>query len=298
MWKKDKQTISSGNDSANIQVGRDLNLYIGENTGCNSPADASNSTIEISLFEQYDFKWEPGYGDVSLLRPEQYGVEFHPEAKSTVDELVSWAKDKTASMALKVFVGPAGSGKTRLMLEVCHRLNENKWVSGFIRSNPPVDEDKELNKWWSDCSSNSFLVIDYAEARPSEVVSLLKSINRNKPHSLVRVILIARNIESWWYELMLKNSLVRAYSESDRFSGVTIIKELGNNDYRRCSIFTQAVYGYAKKLGCEIPSQVPDSPPKFIKETNGEPLYIHLSAISFLRSETPKSLFTTVHFLK
>ncbi len=296
MWKKDKQSIRSGGDSVNIQAGRDINLVLPQLARGQTHADENNFYSENFIFETNDFIWEPGFGDASLLRPEQYAVEFHREAEDSVIELLSWAADNRKNTTLQVIIGPAGSGKTRLMLEVCRILSDKNWQAGFLRTTPPVKDDKEFNSWWHQNTSNCFLVVDYAEARPSEVVALLQSVKRNRPPYIVRIILLARNTQGWWYELMLKNRFVRIFAESNRFSGVKKIKAFGDQEKAGKSIFLQAINGYAKKLRCKVPDETQTNPPAFLKETNGEPLYIHLAAIAFLRGEKPESLNELLHF--
>lgn len=231
-----------------------------------------------------------------MLRPEQCGADFHPEAEGDLNQLLNWALKNKIDTLVQIIVGTAGSGKTRLMQEVCRRLMDQEWITGFLRSSPPANSSKEFEYFWSAVTSNCLIVIDYAESRPSEVSALLRSVINRHRSSLIRIVFLARNTQGWWYEQLLKDRLVLALAESHKFSGEMIVNAFGAQRDDRQSIFLQALESYAKKLGCSIPDERLIKPPEFLEETNGEPLYIHLAAIAYLRGENPKTLQELLHF--
>ena len=62
--------------------------------------------------------WRPELSDIYLLRAEYGVVPFHEQRRPEVDRLLAWC-EADAQMAVRVVTGAGGTGKTRLMIELC-----------------------------------------------------------------------------------------------------------------------------------------------------------------------------------
>ncbi len=77
-----------------------------------------------------------------LLRPEKCIVPFHGFRQPLLQEVLDWALAEQPRVALRLEVGPGGSGKTRLMIEASRLLKaEHGWESTFLfqRARCPPD---------------------------------------------------------------------------------------------------------------------------------------------------------------
>jgi hypothetical protein len=87
---------------------------------------------------------------------------------------------KRRDLSLKVITGAGGSGKTRLAVELCEEMKKRTWTVGMpkIRWDGPDMEPLLAEQ------ASRLIVIDYAEARPDEVVTLLPPLaasSRRRP---------------------------------------------------------------------------------------------------------------------
>jgi hypothetical protein len=89
--------------------------------------------------------------------------------------------------------GDAGSGKSRLALELCRQV-DGEWHAGFLSRT-----EKQFN--WSHFlpRRKSLIVIDYVASRAAEVGEIVLTLARassfTKP---VRILLVEREKSSWW----------------------------------------------------------------------------------------------------
>lgn len=90
--------------------------------------------------------------------------------------------------------GHAGSGKSRLALELCRQVGEG-WHAGFLSRT-------EANFKWSQFSPSrkSLIVIDYVASRAAEVGEIVLTLSRASSTFTmpVRLLLIEREKSSWW----------------------------------------------------------------------------------------------------
>ena len=102
--------------------------------------------------------------------------------------------DSAPKFSWWLVTGAAGSGKSRLALELC-RDAEPEWHAGFLSRT-------EKNFKWSQFrpSRKTLIVIDYVVSRAAEVGEAVLTLSRlsssfTKP---VRVLLVERGKDSWW----------------------------------------------------------------------------------------------------
>ena len=134
--------------------------------------------------------------DSMLLRAESRVVRFHHLRGPLRDAIIRWAIERDKPIKLRLQAGRGGAGKTRLLIEVCEKLeNQNGWRAGFIdRSQSTTIGLPELLREGKPC----LLVLDYAETRSSEIVELVRVAVHAKESPPLRLVLLARDGGDWW----------------------------------------------------------------------------------------------------
>ena len=127
----------------------------------------------------------------------RYGVvPSHPAREPAVEGLLTWCEGDEA--LVRLLVGPAGTGKTRLAAEVASRLAARGWLTGFV---PHIEQPVGALARLTDRGDPVFLVVDYAETR-SDLAGLLAAVAAAEERgTAVRVLLLARASGDWWEQL-------------------------------------------------------------------------------------------------
>ena len=143
-------------------------------------------------------RWSPDIHPPSaLLRPAYQVVDFEGRSDDLAD-LSAWC-DSDARLAVRLYTGAGGMGKTRLMLELCRRLAANRWRAGFLTASPstlPPTWAAELTSAWTP----TVVVVDYAETKRQQTLDLLAAAVTHQGPRL-RCVLLARAAADWWIEL-------------------------------------------------------------------------------------------------
>lgn len=93
-------------------------------------------------------------------------------------------------LSIKVLSGPAGSGKTRLGVELAQSLMGKGWAAGFYDPDEPATFK---------VGNGALLLVDYPEERSESVDRLLRALSRmQEPDFPVRVLLLSRREDSFW----------------------------------------------------------------------------------------------------
>lgn len=124
-----------------------------------------------------------------LLRVTERTARFR-SGEAELDRLTEWCTGTGARTRL--VVGPAGSGKTRLALEMAERLGEKGgWHVAFpaLGAGIPAGDGPLL------------VVLDEAETRQEQVTRILAEASARPAAEPTRVLLLARTQEGWWDEL-------------------------------------------------------------------------------------------------
>jgi nucleoside phosphorylase len=199
--------------------------------------------------------------------------------------LASWCDDPSPAPSVRVFTGPGGAGKTRLLLEWCRRLRLRGWVAGFLPN--------DANEYFATLdarSTPSLLVLDYAEARFDQLEALLKHLGSRRVSAVTapcRVALLARQGGEWLASLQGQSD------EANELLGAAdpiALTPLPVATPLRETIFTTAAQAFAARLGRSAPGAAPDlSDPRF-----EHPLYVHLAALAAVEGRTlePDRLLT------
>jgi tetratricopeptide (TPR) repeat protein len=128
----------------------------------------------------------------ALLHAERAVVGFHGRDVEIAD-LTAWANDP-ALVEVRVIVGPAGEGKTRLAHALCTELTGAEWTAGLVADSA----GRDLLARVLGLDLPLLLVVDYAETRTDQLRDLIAEVvaaeNRRAP---VRMLLLARSAGGW-----------------------------------------------------------------------------------------------------
>ena len=166
-------------------------------------------------------------GSASLMNRRLHEVPFR-DIDQRHDGLVRWAitseenTSKERASAARLLTGPGGSGKTRLMAEVCDTLRQQyNWHTGFLPSGLSFVSSFQRIKKLIEQPPNKkplLIVVDSAEGRMHEVKEILETMftagNR------MRLVLVGRSDGEWWDRANRKNRLLRSFVENNGESDV------------------------------------------------------------------------------
>jgi len=147
------------------------------------------------LFEWAPRRWAMS-SPASLLWATRQVVDFHGREEELTD-LRRWCEG--GGSRTRLIVGPAGQGKTRLVMRLCAVMRSVGWDAGLL--SPEADEQV------FDAAANSdrplLLVIDRVEARPARCETVLTRLvdPRLAAGAVVRVLLLTRSLSAgslWW----------------------------------------------------------------------------------------------------
>ncbi|OGS75014.1 MAG: hypothetical protein A2063_09475 [Gallionellales bacterium GWA2_60_142] len=221
--------------------------------------------------------------DSQLLRAEEALVPFDPARQPELDKLDVWLDDPQYPQAIRLLTGAGGLGKTRLALELCQRRIDAGWHAGFLDSD--LDAKALASGWQALQALNQplLIVIDYAETRQSDLITLIKTMLQNLARKPVRFLLLARDGGEWWDNLPGKSSvcepLLSGYATSGPYHLPTLHDELQD----RRHAYKQALNAFANALGAPAPNVTPE----LEGEHFGRPLYLQMAALLALRGERP-----------
>ncbi|HKZ55991.1 MAG TPA: toll/interleukin-1 receptor domain-containing protein [Anaerolineales bacterium] len=228
-----------------------------------------------------------------LLRPE-YGVVPFTGRGELLDSIHGWCASARPFSA-RLYVGPGGSGKTRLMIQACQAMRERGWDARFLDSKAleeSVSAEPEILDQLFLPRLPRLLVMDYAETRRRQLEALLDRGLRKDAGQPVRLILLARTAADWWRELLASRY---EYQELLGSSAEPVaVPPLTPDLPARQRVFDAAVTAMAQVLGTKGP---PASPPDLSRETFGRVLFLHMAALAFVlgeRLETPADLLDLI----
>lgn len=193
----------------------------------------------------------------TMLLQAKYAVVPYTGAVGLRDDAVAWAcavgvpPNGPRRSAGRHIHGPGGCGKTRVAIEIVDALRARGWSAGFL-SAPDVsvcaDERERQAKALSYLIRGAndqglFLVLDYAESRAAEIVSLAQQI-QSRPSwddRPIRVLLLSRNAGDWWTRLHQEHPSVEAlFAQGPGKLDVVQMPELVDPASRR-ALFESAV---------------------------------------------------------
>lgn len=207
----------------------------------------------------------------TLLNARYEVVPFFEEARTAeLADLKAWCDDDRLTTSVRLFYGPGGTGKTRLMIEWAKQLRKQGWYAGFLPEQ--VGDDQVESILHTD--KPTLMVLDYAECRTG-LCELLKRIADRPAEQLqrLRVVLLARDVADWWQSLLQRDEAVRhllVQAEPAPIAPVALAGPL------RRRIWEHARDAFAARLQKSAPPGIAD----LEDERFGRILYLHMSALA------------------
>lgn len=228
------------------------------------------------------WKIEAGLSSSRLLRAEEAVIPFDKNRDPFLEDLIQWALSTDYPIAIKLLTGVGGTGKTRLALELCNRLQTQGWQVGFL-----ANDDRIANIVSSLIGSKQqiCLVIDYAETRQSQLLELIKAFKSKNLSVPIRILLLARDSGEWWSLLPGKDPTCETLLDSLATTGPYRLLPLHDSVESRKIAYQTAMEAFADKL--KRPQQ--PSIPNLHDEHFGHPLYVQMAALLALHGEVPGS---------
>ncbi len=180
-------------------------------------ASGDGITIDISrpqltLAARYRLARQPNkYLD--LLKPFNRAIPMVGRERE-LQSLEAW-RDGEAAISARCLIGGAGSGKTRLALELCVAAERLGWFAGFVdhRELDRFHGQQNLSAW--DWPKPTLIVVDYAAAKARILRQWLAELVQrqgNSPNRL-RLLLLERHAQrdlGWWPELTTPGNWAQA----------------------------------------------------------------------------------------
>lgn len=222
-----------------------------------------------------------------LLRVDTECVPFHAEREPVLQDLLGWATDPAGfHAAVQLRVGAGGLGKTRLLRELCHRLNARGWHAGFLRSGVAFhggDLTALLRR-----HAQVLVVVDYAETRRETLIPLLRAALNADPACRLRIMLLARSAGDWWDRLKEDHGPeLEDFLTGPAVRGPFAVPPVPADVAGRERLYREAQAAFAEKLGADEALAAP--PPDLSPVHFAEVLPIHLAALAGLNSERPET---------
>ena len=149
------------------------------------------SSLPLSLpSTEWDPSWMP---PGALLRADLGVVEFHMRERE-LKELENWCIGRER-LLVQLCHGPGGMGKTRLAIELCRRMKQFKWRTGFLDKDQ-FQQDAELWRKALEVDEPLLLVLDYAQDRADTIRWLVEQVVAVKG-ARVRLLLLSRKPGEW-----------------------------------------------------------------------------------------------------
>ena len=217
----------------------------------------------------------------SLLQAEYGIVPFHLRQQE-LEDLDSWCCSDHP-LAIRLYTGAGGMGKTRLAIEQCTRLQDKDWLTGFLKRISSNTKTESRFNCFKTISQDVFIVIDYAETRREELVELIKaSLQAN---CKLRLILLARAAADWWNLLKTERDGVGNLLASPSSSWVTL-QPLSLQRKQREDSYFLAIESFGKILKQAPPLFAPDD---LDAEYFERVLLLHMQALINVEEKQPET---------
>jgi hypothetical protein len=201
--------------------------------------------------------WSPEKSPGALLRADYGVVPFHGRLRE-LEDLQGWCSGERP-LAIRLYTGRGGMGKTRLALELCRRLRAHGWRCGFIPKQTMSDADQR-REWVRALLGRGgplLAVVDYAERRDELLVSLLEELAAAQDNGHYRLILLSRELGDWWERLRASPGRMR-----DSLMGPAVshrpLGPLAAEPAQRAEAFRRAARAFAEQLGKAVPEMLPE----------------------------------------
>lgn len=277
---------------------------IGRN-GIGVQIDGNNNTVILTagatrlvLDQRHHFKQVPTNERELLLTELRATTLVGREADLAA--LKAWLAAEQP-VTCRCLVGRAGTGKTRLAIELCDRAESAGWIAGFARQEElqRFSNQQNLGDWrWSE---KTLIVVDYAAASAPVLRNWLEVLARrprcDKP---LRLLLLERHADSqsgWWVEFARLGGLSGFGPDALLDPAEPVILPSLRRVEERRALLAQAI-SEAARLCKVVPAPVLPAPGidaafdrRLSDDTiNNEPLYLLMAGLVAVTTGAPEAL--------
>jgi tetratricopeptide (TPR) repeat protein len=139
-----------------------------------------------------------------LLLPRYRLVPYTGKAfRQTLEDLLAWARGLEAArppVGLRIYIGPGGAGKTRLLIEAGEALRREGWWTGFLRAGRLNSDKARMNvRLLTADARPTLLIADYIANRLDEARTLLREAARacRERTAPLALVLLERAFPEW-----------------------------------------------------------------------------------------------------
>ena len=201
--------------------------------------------------------------------------------------------DSPRDIRARVLTGGGGSGKTRLALELCHRI-KTTWNAGFVTTQAldRFSKQQDASDWgWQ---KPTLIVFDYAAAHAAVLTDWLTELqDRPPPPHPLRLLLLERHadVDSGWHQAVFSPggwSHMRKRELLDPPEPVAIRSLPEQAD--RLAIVSAVVERVAPELLEKLVSEPALTQQLSQSPWGGDPLYLAMAALTIARSGNTSAL--------
>lgn len=237
-------------------------------------ADALRKVLASAILYKPTRPWRADIYPPSAMLRAEFGIVPFYGRQAMIAEIGDWC-DEERWIGVRLYTAAGGMGKTRLLIEVCRRLSQKGWQTGFLQRDVRSSYWQPLDSVF-DQPGLKMIVVDYAETRRQEIKTLIKNCLERPPAGKVRLVLLARAASDWWHDLRLQSGGV-----GDLLSGPATsehkLPPLAVGLEERREVFLLATESFSSALG-KIPPEI--APPSLDADHYDRVLFLHMSALA------------------
>jgi hypothetical protein len=212
-------------------------------------------------------------------------VPFEVESRhEELKKLADWCDDKTDRSVWLIY-GDGGSGKTRLLLEWCQRLEYHGWHAGFLDTETVYASPAALQPLLEGVAPR-LIVVDYAEQHPDAAQRLIKQLSQRKSGPKIRLVLLTRRIPDWWRKLRRKSEALDDLLPPEISPEPLRLPSLFSPGSARTNALSKAIQVFSDALGKERPTgdfEIDLTLPIF-----NNALFLYMEALSVVYGDAPE----------
>ncbi|MFH8680844.1 tetratricopeptide repeat protein [Streptomyces lydicus] len=192
-WRRSADVQALGERSVAIN-GDVFAVVPGDNNTLTFPSPGPDVRQRLLDWDDLVGRTRPPRSPSALLEAHRAVVPFRGR-EDLLEELTTWCAEP--GFGVHLLYGPGGQGKTRLARRFTDELvRENRHVL-WLGQHASVADLPAL----SNPPGPMVVVVDYAEARPDQLLALLRAALRSPDTTPFKVLLLARTVDGWWPEL-------------------------------------------------------------------------------------------------
>ncbi len=245
----------------------------------------------------------PPRKDLDLLDPYRCPIDLVGRDHD-LDSLETWL-GSPRPIAVQCRIGRAGSGKTRLALELCRRAETQGWTAGFLAHDELTrfQRDGQVRAW--DWPEPTLVVVDYAATSAGPLRHWLEDLADRNPadHPPLRLLLLERHASGeigWWSELTrfagFSTAPVEDLLDPPEPLELSRINDPGERRALLGAIMAASATLHGKPAAPALPA--PDTDPAFDAAITRdaielEPLYLLMAGLTAVQTNVPRVLALT-----